>query len=93
MQEQLKIWVDDDYYCYDDELIEWYDVYKKHKTQKAQIKEELMPIAWHSSRYCDWCMSADKRNKKIVGINTDLFVSGDRIQKIDPHLGLRMGKK
>ena len=47
-QQQEKIWHDDDYYYYDDdEIIEWYDSYKKRKAQKAQIKKELMPFAWH----------------------------------------------
>ena len=32
-------------------------VTKKRKAQKVKIKKELMPIAWHPSRYWDWCMS------------------------------------
>ena len=43
-QKQLKIWHDDDGYFDDDELIEQYKSYKKRKTQKASIKEELLPI-------------------------------------------------
>ena len=54
-QEQVKIWHDDDDYC-NDEIVEWYDDYKKRKTQKAQTKEEFMPIAWHPARMRDWCM-------------------------------------
>ena len=38
---------------YDDKLIEWPNGYKKRKAQKAQIKEELMSIAWHPSRWWD----------------------------------------
>ena len=38
-------------------------VIKKEKAQKAQIKEELMPIAWHSSRYWDWHMSEDEKRE------------------------------
>ena len=49
-QGQVKLWDDDDYYYHDDELIKCYDGYKKRKTQKAQIKKELMPIAWLPSR-------------------------------------------
>ena len=61
----LYMWHD---YCYDDDddkdkLFEWYDGYKKRKAQKAQIKKELMPIAWHPSRYWDWCMSGDKKQE------------------------------
>ena len=46
-----KKYVDD--YCNDDKLSEWYDGYKKRKAQKARIEEELMPIAWHPSKYWD----------------------------------------
>ena len=47
-QQQVKIWHD---YCDSDRLIKWYDGYKKSNTQKAKIEEELMPIAWHPSRW------------------------------------------
>ena len=33
-QQQLKICHDDDDYCNNDELIEWYDGYQKRKAQK-----------------------------------------------------------
>ena len=48
-------------------IFEWRDDYKKQKVQKASIKEELMPIAWHPSRWWDWCIPEDekKRQKKI----------------------------
>ena len=58
-QQQVKLW-----YNYDDyinELIKWYNVYQKRKAQKAQIKEELMPIAWHPSRWWNWCVPEDKK--------------------------------
>ena len=41
----------------------WYKGYKKRKSQKALIKEELMPITWHLSRYWGWCMSEDEENE------------------------------
>ena len=47
-QEQIKSWYDDDY---DDEATGWYEGYQKRKAQKVSIKEELLPIAWHPSRY------------------------------------------
>ena len=97
-QQQLKIWHDDDDYCNEliDELIEWYEGHKGRKAQKSRIKKELMPIAWHPSRYWDWCMSEDKktRDRKIVGINMGLFwrlmmtrykKSFKRSIKLDPH--------
>ena len=46
--QQVKIWhYNDDYDDDDDEIIEWYNGYKKRKAQKAKIKEELLPIARH----------------------------------------------
>ena len=39
-QQQMDVWYDDDYCYHDDEIIEWYDGYKKPKAQKASIKEE-----------------------------------------------------
>ena len=55
------VWYHDDCWCHDDEMIEWYNGYKKRKVQKAQIKKELMPIAWHPDRVMDWCMSEDEK--------------------------------
>ena len=46
---------------YDDRAIKWYQGYKKRKAQKAKIKEQLMPIAWHPDRVTDWCMSEDEK--------------------------------
>ena len=44
-------------------MIKWYDGYKKPKTQKAKIKDELMPIAWHPDHVMDWCMSEDEKKE------------------------------
>ena len=33
---------------------------KKRRVQKAKIKEELMPIAWHPSRRWDWSAPEDE---------------------------------
>ena len=60
MQEQVKIWHDDDYYCNNNELIKWYDCYQKRKAQKAQIEKELMPTAWYPLRWWDWCVPKDE---------------------------------
>ena len=83
VQQQLKIWHDDDYYCNDNELTKCYNGYRKCKAQETSIKEELMPIAWHPSRWWDWCIPGDekKRARKIVGISMDLLVSCDQLQK------------
>ena len=63
MQEEVKIWHDTDDWYDDGEIIEWYKRHKKCKAQKAKIKEELLPIAWHPDRVMDWCMSEDERRR------------------------------
>ena len=45
-QQQMDVWYDDDCSYHDDEIIEWYEGYKKRMAHKSSIKEELMPIAW-----------------------------------------------
>ena len=65
-QQQIDVWYDDNEYHDDDdddEVIEWYDGYQKRKTQKAKIKDELMPIAWHPRRWWDWCMSEEEKKE------------------------------
>ena len=70
-REWMWMWYDD-YYDGDhwdnnddeDKFFEWYDGYQKWKAQKANIREELLPIAWHPSRYWDWCMSEDEKQEK-----------------------------
>ena len=42
-------------------FFKWYDGYKKRKAQKASIKEDLMPIAWHPLRWWDWCVPEDEK--------------------------------
>ena len=49
-QQQIKLRHDDAYYYCNDNYLICYDGYKKQKAQKASIKEELLPIAWHPSR-------------------------------------------
>ena len=59
------MWYDDSEYCDDNEdnFFKWHNGYKKLKVQKASIKEELMPIAWHPSRYMDWFMTENEKNE------------------------------
>ena len=63
--QKVKIWHDDDDDDDDDddEFIQWYSGYQKHKAQKAKVKEELMPIAWHPSRWWDWCIPEDEKKE------------------------------
>ena len=60
-QKQIDTWYDDNYVYNDNNMIRWYDGYKKRKAQKVSIKEELMPIAQHPDRVMDWCMSEDEK--------------------------------
>ena len=62
-QKQLKIWHDKDDYCNDEELIERYEGHQKRKAQKAKIKEDLVPIAWHPSRWWDWCIPENEKKE------------------------------
>ena len=50
-QQQVNIHDDDN------KLIKYHNGYPERRDQKAQIKKELMPIAWHPSRWWDWCIS------------------------------------
>ena len=52
---------DDDDDDEEDKFFEWYDGYKKRNTQKAKIKKELMSMAWHPSRWWDWCVPENEK--------------------------------
>ena len=42
-------------------LVSGKKVIKKRKAQKALIKEELIPVTWHPSRWWDWCVHEDDK--------------------------------
>ena len=79
------MWYDDSEHC--DETMKiiffkWYDGYKKLMVKKPQHKKsscyylasiKIMGLVYLRGR--------EKRHRKIVGINMDLFVSCDQIQK------------
>ena len=46
-----------------DEIVKWYDGYQKRKAQKAQIKEELMPLVWHPSTWWNWYVPEDEKKE------------------------------
>ena len=51
----------------EDNFFKQYDGYKKRKAQKASIKEELLPITRHPSRYWDWCVPEyEKRDTEAL---------------------------
>ena len=48
-------------------LLVWGNKFEKCKTLKKELNEELMPVARHPNRWCDWCMSEDeKKNRSNV---------------------------
>ena len=51
-------WCDDNNYNF----FKQYDGYQKRMTQKAQIKKELLPIAWYPSRQWDWCVPEEEKS-------------------------------
>ena len=66
-QEQLRLWHDSDDWLirwwYNNRLIKWYKGYQRRKAQKASIKEELVRVAWHPSRWWDWYMSEGEKKE------------------------------
>ena len=41
----------------------WHIKLEKHKELKKELSEELMLVAWHPSRWWDWCMSEDEKKE------------------------------
>ena len=62
-QKQIDTCYDGDYVYNDNEMIKWYEYYKKQKAQRANIKKYLMPTAWHPSRWWDWCVTEDEKKE------------------------------
>ena len=56
-----EMWCED--FDDNDYLIRWPNAYQKRKAQKASIKEGLLPIAWHPSRWWDWCTSEGEKKE------------------------------
>ena len=62
-EQRIKYLRDNNDDWYHNKIIEWYEGYQKCKAQEAKIKEELMLIASHPSRWWDWCVSEDKKQE------------------------------
>ena len=63
IQEIRVLKYNDNYYVDGDGVIEWHngESQQKRKAQKAQIKKELLPIAWHPSGWWDWYIPEDEK--------------------------------
>ena len=46
-----------------DEFVEWYNDCNQRKNQKVQVKEKLLPVAWHPSRWWNWCVPEDEKKE------------------------------
>ena len=65
----------DDDYCNVEEVVEWYDKFKKRKALKKQIGKELLRVGWHPSRRWDWCIPEDhKKRQKNYGKMSKVFM-------------------
>ena len=60
-QQQIEIWHDGDYWHNNAFIITWYHGYQERKSQKAKIKEELLPVAGHPNLVMEWCMPEDEK--------------------------------
>ena len=63
--EQLNLCYYDTYAYNDHRMIECYRGYKKRKAQKSKTKDELMPVAWHPSRWWNWCVPEEEKRETI----------------------------
>ena len=75
-----KMWCEE--FDDDDELITWRDAYIKRKAQKAKIKEELMPVAWHPNRWWNRCLPEDKKKRTRNLLCIKSWESLKRLQRI-----------
>ena len=41
----------------------WSNRYKQRKTCKNKISKKLMPVAWHPTRWWDWCVLEDGKTE------------------------------
>ena len=44
-------------------LLAWHIKFRKWKELKKELSEELIPVAWHTDRWWDWCMSENGKKE------------------------------
>ena len=44
-------------------LLAWHIKFKKREKLKKEPSEKLIPVAWHSDRRGDWCVSEDEKKE------------------------------
>ena len=47
-------------------LLVWHNRFKRRKIFKKYIAKELMHVAWHPTRWWDWCMSEHEKKEILV---------------------------
>ena len=41
----------------------WHNRFKQKKACEKEISEQLMPVAWHPTKWWDWCISKDEKKE------------------------------
>ena len=44
-------------------LLSWHIKFEKREELKKELSKELIPIAWHPNKWCDWCISEDEKKE------------------------------
>ena len=44
-------------------LLAWHNKFENCKALKKEISKELMTVAWHSTRWWDWCLPEDEKKR------------------------------
>ena len=42
----------------------WRNKFEKSKAYKRNLSKELMPVAWHPTRWWDWCIKKMRKKKQ-----------------------------
>ena len=41
----------------------WHNRFKQKKACEKEISEQLMSVAWHPTKWWDWCISKDEKKE------------------------------
>ena len=44
-------------------LLSWHIKFEKREELKKELNKELISIAWHPNKWCDWCISEDEKKE------------------------------
>ena len=58
-------------------LLAWRNKFEKGKAYKRELRKELMPAAWHPTRWSDWGLPEDdKKGIKPIFIDENYYKVG-----------------